>query len=215
MGIEYGGINLIEFASVSPSINAVDKQSVRKDGWSLLRVQVDSGAIDHVAPVSTAVGVKMHETIASRSGRCYSAANGSAIKNFGEKKLSGYTLDGAPFSMSVQCADVKRTLGSVYRLNQSGNVVVLDGKDSYMVNKKTGTRIPIKEETGQFAIYVWIKDPDSQVAAVSQFSSTAASSMNTQVSASTVSVPKVKIHNKFSMLPVSGEEGFVRQDDLF
>jgi hypothetical protein len=214
MSSEYGGINLIEFASVSPSINAVEKQPVRKDGWSLLRVQVDSGAIDHVTPVSTAPGVKMHDTLASRSGRCYSAANGSAIKNFGEKKLSGFTLDGSPFSMSVQCADVKRTLGSVYRLNQGGNVVILNGKDSYMVNKRTGTRIPIRDENGQFAIYVSTKDPDGQVAAVSQVSSTAADGQHTKVSHHTVSSPKIKVHNKFSALPVS-EEGFARQDDLF
>jgi hypothetical protein len=211
MSSEYGDINLIEFASVSPSINAVEKQPVRKDGWSLLRVQVDSGAIDHVTPVSTAPGIKMHDTVASRSGKCYSAANGSAIKNYGEKKLSGFTLDGSPFSMSVQCADVKRTLGSVYRLNQGGNMVVLDGKDSCMINKRSGKGIPIKEENGQFAIYIWVRDPEGQVAAVT---SAAASGQHTQVSSSTVSAPKIKVHNKFAALPVS-EEGFARQDELF
>ena len=153
----------------------------------------------------------MHDTIASRSGKCYSAANGSAIKNYGEKKLSGYTLDGSPFSMSVQCADVKRTLGSVYRLNQGGNVVVLDGKDSYMVNKRSGKRIPIKEEHGQFAIYIWVRDPERHVGAVADAES---SGQHSQVSNYMVQVPKIKTHNKFAALSVS-EEGFARQDELF
>ena len=60
-------------------------------------------------PVNVALGIKMHDTSASLAGKCYSAANGSSIRNYGEKTLKGYTVDGQPFSMSVQCAEVQRS----------------------------------------------------------------------------------------------------------
>jgi hypothetical protein len=152
-------------------------------------------------PVNVAPGVKMHDTNASLAGKCYSAANGSPIRNFGEKTLKGYTVDGQPFSMSVQCAEVKRTLGSVYRMNQGGNMVILDGKNSYMVNKKTGARTPIREENGQFAMYIWVKDPE----------------VNSVAMPCSVPVKQtVPTCNRFEALAVNGqEEGFVRQEDPF
>ena len=162
-------------------------------------------------PKEAVPGINMYPTKASQAGKGYAAANGSKIANHGEKMLKGVTGEGLPFSMAVQCAEVTKTLGSVYRLNQGGNVVVLDGKDSYMVNKKSGKRIPIKEEHGQFAIYIWVRDPERQVAAVAD---TESSGQHAQVSSYVVQAPKVKTHNKFSVLSVS-EEGFARQDELF
>ena len=38
-------------------------------------------------------------------------------------------------AMAMQVTDVKRTLGSVYRMNQAANRVVLDGDESYMMHK--------------------------------------------------------------------------------
>ena len=50
--------------------------------------------------------------------------------------------------MKMQCADVKKTLASVHRMNQWENVVVLDGGNSYIVNKesKKQTRIAYESE---------------------------------------------------------------------
>jgi hypothetical protein len=110
----------------------------------------------------------MHPTKASLAGRGYSAANGTKIKNHGEQILKSRTEDGQQFSMAVQCADVTRTLGSVYRMNQGGNVIVFDGSNSYMVNKKSKKVTPIKQENGQYVMYIWVKDEESKVAAVSR-----------------------------------------------
>ena len=76
------------------------------------------------------------------------AANGSGIKNVGEKKIVRYTESGVGFGMQVQCADVKKVLGSVHKMNMGGHVVVLDGEKSYMQNKKShqGTRIESMKE---------------------------------------------------------------------
>jgi hypothetical protein len=149
------GVYLIEREN-DASINAV--QTIKEGGWSKLRIQMDSGAIDHVMPKDAAPGVSMHPTKASQSGRGYSAANGTKIGNHGEKVLRGVTEEGNQFAMAVQCADVTKTLGSVHRLNQGGNAVIFDGDRSYMIHKATKTITPIKQENGQFIMHLWVKD---------------------------------------------------------
>ncbi len=51
----------------------------------------------------------------------YVAANGSSIKNYGEKKIVGLTESGDGLSMEIQCADAKNVLGSVRKMNMGGN----------------------------------------------------------------------------------------------
>ena len=57
----------------------------------------------------------------------------------------------------MQVADVKRTLGSVHRINQAGNKVVGDGKESFMVHKTTGAVTPIHVEQGQYVFHLWVQ----------------------------------------------------------
>ena len=104
-------------------------------GWERVQAQVDSGAIDTVGPKEMARAFEVKETEMSRRGMGLVAANGTSIKNYGEKKIVGYTDDGEGVSMRVQCADVKKASRSVHRMNLGGNVVVLDGGNSYMQNK--------------------------------------------------------------------------------
>ncbi len=61
-----------------------------RPGWERIRVQADSGAID-VGPKEIA----------------FAAANGRGIKNYGEKKVVGYTDDGEGASLRIQRADAK------------------------------------------------------------------------------------------------------------
>jgi hypothetical protein len=86
-------------------------------------------------------------------------------------------------------------------MNQGGNMVVLDGKNSYMVNKRTGIKTPIREENGQFAMYIWVRDPEVNVVAA-------------RCGASVKQA--VPTCNRFEALASNGqEEGFVRQEDPF
>ncbi len=57
---------------------------------------------------------EMEETEMSKKGVGYDAADGISIKNYGEKKIVGYTDDGESVSMRVQCADVKKALCSAH-----------------------------------------------------------------------------------------------------
>ena len=92
----------------------------------------------------------------SRKGMGYVAANGSPIKNFGEKKIVGYTKEGEGIAMKIQCTDVQKALGSVHKMNMGGNVVALDSEKSYMQNKKTGQKMRIEYEGGQYVMYLWV-----------------------------------------------------------
>ena len=90
------------------------------------------------------------------------AANGTRIENHGERVVQGYTDDGTSIAMAMQVTDVKRTLGTVYRMNQAGNRVVLDGEESYMVHKSSGLVTPIMLEDGKFMFNIWIESKDEK-----------------------------------------------------
>ena len=78
------------------------------------------------------------------------------IKNCGERKVTGHTDEGAAISMRVTCADVHKVLGSVHKMNQGGNLVVLDGEHSYVKNKVSGQKTKIHYEGGQCIVYMWV-----------------------------------------------------------
>ena len=58
--------------------------------------------------------------------------------------------------MKIQCAEVKKVLGSVHKMNMGGIVVVLDGGKSYMQNKKSGQKTKIEYVGGQYVMYLWV-----------------------------------------------------------
>ena len=62
-------------------------------------------------------------------------------------------------AVAMQVAEVNKTLGSAFRMNQCGNVIVLDGDNSYFVNKGTGRKTKIYQENGQFVFNIWTKAP--------------------------------------------------------
>ncbi len=99
-------------------------------GLERIRVQIDSGANDTVGSKELSKAFEMKETAMSKRGIGYVAANGSGIKNYGEEKIVGYTENGEGVSLRMQCADVKKVLGSVHKMNMGGNVGVLDGDRS-------------------------------------------------------------------------------------
>ncbi len=63
-------------------------------GRERIRFQIDSGAIDTVGRKEIGKAFEMKETVMSKSGIGLAAANGSGIKNYGEKKIIGYTEEG-------------------------------------------------------------------------------------------------------------------------
>jgi hypothetical protein len=164
-------LNKIGFGSPVRETNLIDKPGVRfqgseineareKDGWERVRVQVDSGAIDTVAPKGVAAELPIRETRASKMGLGYVAANGRKHEHFGERIIKGSADAGIGVEMAFQVTDVKRPLGSVYRVNQTGHKVVLDGRESYMVHKKPGIITPIEEENGKYMFNIWVSSTE-------------------------------------------------------
>jgi hypothetical protein len=125
-------------------------------GWEKIRVQVDSGAIDTVAPKDIASAFSVMKTRMSEAGIGFVAANGSKIENYGERQVVGYTDEGDSVGMRMTVADVQKVLGSVHKMNKGGNKVVLDGRNSYMENKANGRRTQIHYEDGQYILYLWV-----------------------------------------------------------
>ena len=152
------------------SVNSIDKpgvsfapseiNGVSASGWEKVSVQVDSGAIGTVAPKHVALMFPVRRTKAAKMGMGYVAANGTRIDNHGERLVQGYTDDGTSIAMAMQVTDVKRTLGPAYRMNKAGNRVVLDGDESYMINKSSGIVTPISLDNGKFIFNIWVKSKE-------------------------------------------------------
>ncbi len=87
----YHGIRyMINSVERDARINRGEVNEVRETpGWERIRVQADSGAIDAATPKEIAKAFEMKETIMSRRGIGFPAANGSGIKKYGEKKIVG------------------------------------------------------------------------------------------------------------------------------
>ena len=58
--------------------------------------------------------------------------------------------------MEAEVADVKRALGSVRRLCESGNKVVFDLKNSYIEQKATGKRTKIEDNGKGYKVTIWV-----------------------------------------------------------
>ena len=131
--------------------------------YETLVVTVDSGAYNAVGPVKAATHFKIERTKASQSGQHYRAANGSTIKNYGQRIVSGANENGKKVSLPIQIADGNKVLGSVREMVNVGNRVVFD-KDSngmccsYVEHKPTGHNTKIYGRNGTF--HFDFKDPE-------------------------------------------------------
>ena len=134
----------------------VESSDKEHKGWERIRIHIDSGAVDTVGPKSAGRAFPIKPTKASREGNNYIAANGSPIKNYGERLAKGETEHHIEVSMPIQRADVKRVLMSTHNMNQTGLKVVLDGMNSYFVEKHSGKSTPITYEYGKYYFDAWV-----------------------------------------------------------
>jgi hypothetical protein len=136
---------------------------------------------------------KLSPTTATASGVNYRAANGTEIKNHGQRIVKGFASDGTQINVAAQVADVNSNLGSVARAVEAGSRIVFDKEGSYIQNKKTGKKIHVKYNNGQYEFDIWVPKAKSGVKNTSA---------NTQ--------KKVQVNNTFSPLEEEGDE----QDDM-
>jgi hypothetical protein len=130
-----------------------------KGEWEVIKVTVDSGAVDTVTPPHTAKYFPILDTDASRKGLDYRAANGTKIKNHGARNVTGISSEFKEMNLIMNVADVKKTLASAYQIVAAGNKVILDIEHSYIVNKATGEKTAINIENGEFNFDLWVPAP--------------------------------------------------------
>ena len=123
-------------------------QAVQDD--TFISVCLDSGAGESVCPVDAFPSYATKRT--HKTGTTYRAAGGQKLENVGEKRPH-FRSGGVACSMAFQATtEVKKPLAAAAQLAAKGNRIVLDDaeSDSFIENKKTGTRIPLKIENGVY-----------------------------------------------------------------
>ena len=128
----------------------------RGQQWERIKVKLDSGAVDWVFTPEAGSSFDIEPSFFSKHGINYTAANGTEIRNYGQKTLRGYSNEWCPFNVNVQIADVKSNLAAGMRIIEAENRVVLDSEGSYIENKITGDRIIIRHENGCFVFDMWV-----------------------------------------------------------
>ena len=98
----------------------------------------------------------------SRKGPGFRAANGSAIKHYGQRTMRGITDQYEPMNMTAQVADVKTTLGSVNQMLKAGNRVHFEAGNCYIEHVRTGVRTEIQEKNGTFEVGIWVPKSGNQ-----------------------------------------------------
>ena len=119
-----------------------------------VKITMDSGAVNNVAPKKWFPQYPMKESEGSKRGLKYVAANGGKLANLGEKQVRFKTDEGRSCGMTFQCVDVNKALGSVKKICGKGHRVVFDDDWSYIENKATGERMTMQEEGGSYVIEV-------------------------------------------------------------
>ena len=96
--------------SKSVQIAGVEEDSGDNE-WENIIFKVDSGAIDTCIPKSSATAFPIHESIMSKSGMSYRAANGSHVVVYGERQWSGLSEEWVPSNIK---APVQTSITSNY-----------------------------------------------------------------------------------------------------
>ena len=140
-------------------LNAV-KEAEFHGRWERMRSVMDSGASITVIPPSVGKLYELTESAASKAGVQYQVANGDELPNLGEKFLPLFTREGTTRGMLAQVADVTMPLQSPRALYATGHLVVLDGPDSFVLNKITGEVNCMEDDGANYFLDTWIIPPE-------------------------------------------------------
>ena len=137
-----------------------------KQKWEKIEATVDSGASNHVSPANVGKQFPIQETQASANGECFSAAEGSKMRNLGCKDICAVTDTHNKIKTRVQVVEnIKRTLLSVNKLVEAGNEVLFRKNNSCIYNVQTRKTVPIHKSNGVYKMNLWVpqdsRDPKS------------------------------------------------------
>jgi len=127
------GISLLE--SISPEINVVSAPE-----YSDIHVVLDSGAADYVVDNAETPGYHVRESIGSRLGAAFVAANGERIPNRGEVELD-LKAGGAKIKWIFQVSQISQPLWSVGKLCDAGYSVTFERDHADIKQASTGKKV--------------------------------------------------------------------------
>ena len=128
-------------------------------GWEELEITVDLGACDTVKPVEACEDIQVSESQAQREGVIYEAAGGDDLFNLGEKRCLLMTLGANdPKRIAFQVADIHKPLSSITRAADAGYECHLNHLGGFMLDCRTGDRIPIHRKGNLYVMRAWVKE---------------------------------------------------------
>ena len=119
-------------------------------------VCVDSGAVESVCPIEAFPSYKTVKT--EKTGATYRAPGGHKLHNVGEIKPH-FKSGGVSGCRAFQATtDVRKPLAAASRITAKGNRIVLEDEasESYIENKASGVRIPLKLENGVYMMEMMV-----------------------------------------------------------
>ena len=85
---KYAQVQLVEMPNHTPEVNAVPQGDESGD-YEIVTVTLYSGAYNLVGPLKVGSHFPVKPTEASQTGKRYSAANGTVIRNYGQRVIRG------------------------------------------------------------------------------------------------------------------------------
>ena len=99
--------------------------------WVAVDTYVDSGAARSVCPLVFCQQFPIVPSPASENNQHFRTADGTEIRNEGDRRVLGYTDTGKGINMKYAVANVTVPLDSVSQLCDAGNTVVFTAKGVY------------------------------------------------------------------------------------
>ena len=130
--------------------------SSEQNGWRKIRVVMDSGAAECVAPRDMAPQYRISDSVASRSGVFYTSADGGRLDNLGQQELPIAFDNGTRAVATFQIANVSRPLMSVSRICELGNRVLFGASGGVIVNLESGQVTPFEKQDGVYIFSMWM-----------------------------------------------------------
>ena len=124
----------------------------------IMTITIDSGAAESVINESHAPEVQTLPSKGSLAGVEYVNANGSTMKNKGEKLLPVILNNGEECSLRMQVTDVHRALLSVSRVCDSGHTVTFTKEGGFIQHEASGKKFEFQRTNGVYRMQVSLAD---------------------------------------------------------
>ena len=144
--------------------------------WKKVEITVDSGASKSVMDGDPYPGVKRVPSKGSVAGQMFRGAGmADSMPNRGQKRFKTCNKKGMKSGMTFQDVKVRKPLAAVSDINQKGNMVIFDCRESAILPagapeleeirkllKKVKDRVALEEKNGTFIMSLWMQTEEAE-----------------------------------------------------